>query len=359
MAVIALVDHPDSAAMDSLCETLAQWSPRWQTIHDWPADAIELCARAGVYRWFAAEKDGGMGWDDVDQTRGYLRLAAVDLTTTFIITQFMGACRRIAGSNHQAIAEKWLPALLAGRSFASVGISHLTTSRRHLASPVLRAIVDGDGFRLSGMSPWVTGAAPADLLVVGATLDDGREILAAVSTTLPGVIAGEGLELMALSASKTDKTEFHDVRIDESMVLTGPVENVMRTGTGAGTGGLQTSTLAVGLSRAAVKFLAQEAENRGDLLAASDELVREVDELQAKLLRAAAGDASCDAGDLRANANRLALRTTQAALVAAKGAGYIDKHPVGRWCREAMFFLVWSCPQSVSQAHLCELAGIV
>ena len=30
----------------------------------------------------------------------------------------------------------------------------------------------------------------------------------------------------------------------------------------------------------------------------------------------------------------------------------------GRWCREALFFLVWSCPQSVLSANLCELAGI-
>ncbi len=43
-------------------------------------------------------------------------------------------------------------------------------------------------------------------------------------------------------------------------------------------------------------------------------------------------------------------------MTAAKGAGFIEGHPVGRWCREALFFLVWSCPQPVMQAHLCELA---
>jgi hypothetical protein len=52
------------------------------------------------------------------------------------------------------------------------------------------------------------------------------------------------------------------------------------------------------------------------------------------------------------------LRATQAALVAAKGAGYVAGHPAGRWCREAMFFLVWSCPQPVLAANLCELAGL-
>jgi alkylation response protein AidB-like acyl-CoA dehydrogenase len=62
--------------------------------------------------------------------------------------------------------------------------------------------------------------------------------------------------------------------------------------------------------------------------------------------------------ELRQRANSLALRASQAALAAAKGAGYVAGHPAGRWCREALFFLVWSCPQPVLQANLCELAGI-
>ena len=61
---------------------------------------------------------------------------------------------------------------------------------------------------------------------------------------------------------------------------------------------------------------------------------------------------------LRQRANSLVLRATQAALVTAKGAGYVQGHPVGRWCREALFFLVWSCSQPVVSANLCELAGI-
>jgi alkylation response protein AidB-like acyl-CoA dehydrogenase len=52
----------------------------------------------------------------------------------------------------------------------------------------------------------------------------------------------------------------------------------------------------------------------------------------------------------------MVLRATQAAMTAAKGAGYVEGHPVGRWCREALFFLVWSCPAPIAQAHLCEFA---
>jgi hypothetical protein len=82
-------------------------------------------------------------------------------------------------------------------------------------------------------------------------------------------------------------------------------------------------------------------------------------DLESALLAAARGEPACSNDDLRQRANSLVLRATQASLAAAKGAGYVAGHPAGRWCREALFFLVWSCPQPVLAANLCELAGIL
>lgn len=342
--------------MDALCARLKDRAETWTGVQDWPAESLSLCGHAGVYRWFLPESQGGFDWSEADQTRGYLRLAEVDLTTTFVITQYMGAIRRIAGGRSGAVADQWLRRLVRGEAFGTVGISHLTTSRRHLREPALRATVTDRGFVLNGVSPWVTGAPHADVYVIGATLEDGREILAAVPSTINGISAGPGCDLVALSASCTDRVDFQDVHIDSAMVLGGPMENVLQSGVGARTGGLQTSTLAIGLARAAVNFLAEEASRRDDLRDATRELTREIDELEAVLLRASTGDPDCDASDVRAAANRLVLRTTQAAMTAAKGAGFVAGHPVGRWCREALFFLVWSCPQPVAQAHLCEMA---
>lgn len=357
--VAASILSPDDPALDQLCDWLAAHAHRWRTPGDWPSEALAECAQAGVFRWFLPHTVGGVGWSEVEQTRGFLRLAAADLTTTFIITQFVGACRRIAGSDNPQPRSQWLERLLSGQAFATVGISHLTTSRRHLAAPVLAAAPDTQtgGYRLSGMSPWVTGGPHADAIVLAATTADGRQLLAAVPTASPGITCHPGAELVALSASCTDKVTLQDVAVSPEMLLAGPLEDVMRSGSGAGTGGLQTSTLAIGLSRAAVHFIAQEAIKRSDLLPIAQTLAAQVDALEARLLAAAAGDA-CDPGALRGDANRLVMRTTQAAMTAAKGAGFVEGHPVGRWCREALFFLVWSCPQPVAAAHLCELAGI-
>ncbi len=212
------------------------------------------------------------------------------------------------------------------------------------------------------MSPWVTGAIAADLLVLAATMDDGRELLVTVPTknrhaTEGHIECGPGVELVALSASCTDRVTLTNVRVEPEWVLAGPMNDVMKSGTGAGTGGLQTSTLAAGLSRAAVQYIQHEAANRENLLTIASHLDDELSQLERDLMAAASG-ASCDTGEIRGRANRLVLRTTQAAMTAAKGAGYVASHPVGRWCREAMFFLVWSCPQPIANEHLCELAGI-
>ncbi len=352
------IESPGDPALDELCSELTARAAALDDTLDWPSEQLRLCGQYGVYRWFLPAEWGGLGWSDADLVRGYLRLSAACMTTTFIITQRTGACQRIAASDNQPLKARLLPDLASGQSFATVGISHLTTSRRHLARPVLAADETPRGFRLEGYSPWVTGAVAAQTVVLGATLADGRQVLLALDTQLAGVETPPPPRLVGLSASCTGELRCHGVEVPHEALLAGPAENVMRQGVGAGTGGLQTSTLAIGLSAAAIGLLEGESQLRTDLSGPAGELRREQEQLQADLLAAASGCGTCTSEDLRARANSLVLRATQAALAAAKGAGFVVGHPAGRWCREALFFLVWSCPQSVLATNLCELAGM-
>jgi alkylation response protein AidB-like acyl-CoA dehydrogenase len=67
------------------------------------------------------------------------------------------------------------------------------------------------------------------------------------------------------------------------------------------------------------------------------------------------GSTAEKAATLRARANSLVLRATQAALTAAKGTGFLKEHPAQRWARQALFFLVWSCPRPAAEATLAYL----
>lgn len=361
-----MIASPDDAALAELCGRLRALAEPLDASGEWPAEQLRLCGEYGVYEWFVGEAWGGQAWKQEDILRAYLAIASSCLTTAFILTQREGACRRIESSDNWELKELLLPKLARGEIFATVGISHLTTSRRHLAKPVLSYSYDAmDGVVLNGFSPWVTGADHADIVVVGATgvNDDGtaadEQLLVAVPMKTEGVEAQPPAALVALSASHTGRLALHDVAMAEGHFVAGPAPNVMSVGSGAGAGGLGTSTLALGLARAALGLLAAEAQNRLDLAEPLGALQDDAAQAEDDLFAAVRGQPACTNDELRQRANSLVLRSTQAALAAAKGAGYVAGHPAGRWCREALFFLVWSCPQPVLSANLCELAGII
>jgi alkylation response protein AidB-like acyl-CoA dehydrogenase len=362
----------ENPRLTRLCDELRKHAAETDRTGRWPAEQLRLCGEAGVYEWFLGPEWGGRGWSDEQVVRGYLALSAACLTTTFILTQRTGACRRIAGCANERLKQRLLPRLASGELFATVGISHLTTSRRYLAKPVLTAEATSEGFRLEGMSPWVTGGAAAEVIVTAASFVENGEatsqqLLMAVPTNLPGVRVAEPLTLIGVNASSTGPVHFDAVDVPREWLIAGPVANVMASGLGASTGGYETSTLALGLAQAAIDYLAAEAAKREDLREPMLALRAEYEELFDDLLSVVRGEAACRTDksvrptskeSIRQRANSLVLRATQAALAAAKGAGYVVGHPAGRWCREALFFLVWSCPQPVANANLCELAGI-
>ena len=329
-----------------------------KTVTDFPIETLRRCS--AIEQWIGGDSDALL--------RYYVWLASGCLTTAFISTQRNAAIRRIETSSNHALKSSLLPSVVAGSAFVTVGISHLTTSRQHLSKAPLQATPMGDGWLLDGYSPWVTGGCYAKWLVVGAvercveldTVDTDstvspRELLFAIPSARTGIIVETGADLMALTASATGRVRFENVVLNPSEVLHGPIANVMTaSGMSGGAGGLQTSALAIGHAAQAIEYLLGESKARSDLRDVANRFIDQWQKLLAELLALAKGEPVRDAGKIRKSANDLALNSTQAALIAAKGAGFTNNHDVGRWCRESLFFLVWSCPHAVAQSHLCS-----
>ncbi len=355
---LTIVNSPDDSALDELCDRLREKSSSLDQSDAWVGEQLSLCAQYGVFRWFVPQSLGGLGWTSSEVTAGYLKLAQACLTTTFVITQRTGACSRIVSSDNHELQKTLIPPLLDGSIFATVGISHLTTSRQHLQKPAMMVTPTDNGFIFDGFSPWVTGSPAADFIVMGGVTDSDEQIMAVVPTELENVIVSRPPELVALTASQTGQVSCQNVFVDQKYLIAGPLPNVMSSGVGANTGGHQTSTLALGLAKSAIDYVIQQAQSRDDLNKIGGELLSQWETLIDHLMAIARGQPLCSNEELRTSANSLVLRATQASMSAAKGAGYLATHPAGRWCREALFFLVWSCPRSVVDANLCELAGI-
>jgi alkylation response protein AidB-like acyl-CoA dehydrogenase len=325
---------------------------------DWPAASWDVVRRAGVLEWSIPTTYGGQERDGAAQLYGFEALASACLTTAFILSQREAAVRRIRDSGREDLCRELLRPLACGGRFATVGLSQLTTSRQH-GGPALRVEETAAGFVLDGAMPWVTGADHADHFVTGGVLPDGRQVLLVLPGDSPGVSVGPPMDLASLAGSRTAEVTCNHVTVNRHWLLAGPVENVFKSGSRGGTGGLETSCLALGLAGAAIDGIFDEAKLRPDLAELAERLEADRTEIRDDMHRLASGGSAAPTAalDLRAKANALVLRATQAALTACKGAGFLHPHPAQRWARQALFFLVWSCPRPAAVATLDILMG--
>lgn len=344
----------DSLTLDQAVEILEKHAADADALPSWPAVSWDALRRCGALGWIISREHGGSGLDPLDLLDGYQRLASACMTTCFLLSQRDSACRRLRDSGHEAMCRELLPAMASGRRFATVGLAQLTTSRQHVR-PVLMARLEDGGVRLDGVMPWVTGAPQADYFITGVVLEDGGQMLLVVPREAAGMSVGPPMELMALQGSLTAEVRCQHVRLERRWILVGPAERVLAGGRGAG--GLETSGLALGLAKAAIGYLQREAVKRTEWQGRATACVESWQALQEQLQRLAREGADAQAASsLRAKVNALVLRATQFSLAAAKGSGFLRSHPAQRWARQALFFLVWSCPAPALDATLTCLA---
>lgn len=352
---------PSPPVIAELCRELSALGERTRLDGPWRSGAFSALARHGLLAAFIPTDCGGSEAAETEILAMLVEVSRSCLTTALVLTQWASGCRLIAAGSDD-VRTRHLPPLGRGEAVTTVGISQLTTSRRHLVAPVLSATRGADGWRLSGVCPWVTGGDSSDTIVTGATVEAGGHGTAVprffvVPREAEGVRVDPPMELLGLSGSRTSAVRFDRVRASDSIELDG--------GRGVRSGGLATTALAIGSARRSVDLLhelAREGDGRPEIVRVADGLSGECDAAHDRMTRlaamAASGGDAADRDALRAAATHLAVRTAQAALVASKGAGYVVGHPAERAIRESMFFLVWSCPQAVASAVMCELAGL-
>ncbi|MDB5341056.1 MAG: acyl-CoA dehydrogenase [Planctomycetaceae bacterium] len=319
----------------------------------WPIAAWEALRRAGALAWSIPREHGGAGLSAVELLSGLEDIASGCLTTAFALSQREAAIRHIL-KGPPPLRERYLPRLARGEIYMTVGLSQLTTSRQH-QGPALRAtLLPAGRVQLDGEIPWVTGADHATGIVVGATLPDATQLLLVLPTERVVDQIDPPLPLASLGGSRTSLVHCRQVIIEPTEILSGPAESILGK---SGGGGLETSCLAIGLAAAAIGYLREEVAARPALDEMTSRFESTLQNLRLRL-HELAGAADPDRTlSLRTDATWLVLRVTQAALMVAKGVGFVAPHPAQRWARQAQFFLVWSCPRPVADGVLAKLAG--
>ena len=346
---------PSGSSLAELCQEIKSLGTHTREVGPWKSGALSKIAISGGLAGWIQKDDGGTEASEKAIMEFLIALASSCLTTALALTQWASAVRILSRASLETRA-RFLPDLATGQQFTTVGISQLTTSQQHLDRPILTATQINNTWSLEGRCPWVTGADSVSTLVTGAISINSQKTQATphffvLETNSSGVKIAPPMELLALTGSRTSSIELDHV--------SPAAEIVSKSESGPQTGGLGTTALAVGSTRASLAILEQESFRRGQLKPIFEELEKEVAVIESMLFQfATKGIGTQERNLLRQRANTLVTRTAQAALTASKGAGFVKGHPAEHLIRESMFYLVWSCPQSVTESLLCDFAGL-
>lgn len=324
----------------------------------WPVQSLAILGESGCWGNAIARSHAGNEVPPLRQLQTYEAVAAGSLTSALVLTQHDAACELLGACDNVALSGRLLPKCATGEILLTVGISQLTTSRRHGATPAMRATKVDDGFVLNGLMPWITSACKSSYIATGAVLDDGQQILGCLPTDAPGLTIDEPLQLMALRSSFTTAARCDGVELRDAFVIRGPAERVLDRR--APVKPLSVSAVGMGMASALMSGIRE----RADRLDGADDLIdgsisEQYNAVRTRLYDAAGRlhdpEAEVPAMEIRSAINTLIVRLAATLMTLAKGSGYLSSDPTQRLVREAMFFLVWSAPPSVQMGTIRDL----
>ncbi|MCZ6658430.1 MAG: isovaleryl-CoA dehydrogenase [Gammaproteobacteria bacterium] len=118
--------------------------------------------------------------------------------------------------------QTYLPKLVSGEYLGALAMSE-TGAGSDVMSMKLKAVEDGDVYRLSGHKMWITNGPGADVLVVYGTVDPGAGAkgLTAflIEKAMPGFSTQQKLDKLGMRGSDTSELVFDDCAVPKSQVL--------------------------------------------------------------------------------------------------------------------------------------------
>ncbi|MGH3405027.1 MAG: acyl-CoA dehydrogenase family protein [Streptosporangiaceae bacterium] len=295
-----------------------------------PRDLLDTLAAAGLYGLPAPGDLGGLDAGFGTVCAVLEALASGCLTTAFLWMQHNGVVQALTAGPRPEVARTWLPPLATGEIRAGLALGGA------LPRPVLRAEPDGQGYRLDGVSPFVSGWGRIDVVHAAARADDGEIIWLLVDAAEGPSVRAERLRLAALDATATVRVSFDRLPVPADRVTSKhpPGDHsspqVLRTH----------AALALGVAARCCRMLGPTA------------LDGELAGLRAELDRLGPGTAAA-----RAAAGELAMRAASALMTVGGSRSLLVTEHGQRLAREAMFTLVYALRPGSRSALLARLGA--
>jgi alkylation response protein AidB-like acyl-CoA dehydrogenase len=179
-----------------------------------PAELLDVLAEAGLYGLAAPSDAGGLDADFGTVCAVLEALASGCLTTAFVWTQHTGLVRALAAGGSPELSAKWLAPLARGEIRAGVALGGALPKPTLLARPD----PDGPGWRLDGVSPFVSGWGRVDVVHAAARTPDGQIAWLLVDAVAGPSVRAERLRLAALNATATVRVSFDQLQVPADRV---------------------------------------------------------------------------------------------------------------------------------------------
>ena len=181
-----------------------------------PALAGDNLLRIGV-----AQERGGAGGDVRDAIDAIARVAEQSVTAAFVFWGQRCFIEFLLQSENRALAERRLPALLAGTQAGASGLSNAMKFLSGIEQLQITGARHADGLVVDGGLAWVTNLRKAGFVAAAAVApDDGAPpVIMAFDSSAAGVQRSDDLDLVALRGSNTASVKLAQVHIPSADII--------------------------------------------------------------------------------------------------------------------------------------------
>lgn len=213
--------HPPSQLDADLVQWLAAHADDLNRNDAVSEEVVPRLARAGLFAIGVPTAQGGASGDVRDATQAIADVAEHSLAAAFAFWGQRSFIEYLLQSPNRALAQRRLPALLAGEHAGASGLSNAMKFLGGIESLQVTAQAHADGWRLHGKLPWVTNLRRAGFVTATAvaTTAERPPMVVTFDSALPGVERSDDLDLIALRGSNTAAIALKDVVIDAADVL--------------------------------------------------------------------------------------------------------------------------------------------
>ena len=322
-----------------------------------PADLWPALGEMGLLGITAEEEYGGTGLGYLAHAVAMEEISRASASVGLSYGAHSNLClNQIHKNGNEAQKQRWLPDLCSGEKVGALAMSE-HQSGSDVVSMKLRAVKDGDGYRLNGNKMWITNGPEASVFVVYAKTDieagSGGITAFIIESDAEGFTRGQKLDKLGMRGSNTCELIFEDCFV--------PAENVLGAehgGVGVLMSGLdyERTVLAagpVGIMQNCLDIVEPYLHERkqfgkciGEFQLMQGKVADMYTTLSASRAYLYAVAANCDRGmEKRKDAAGVILFTsenaTKMALEAIQclgGNGYINDYPAGRLLRDAKLY---------------------